>query len=101
MSRVHDGARLRYRRQTCCIGVVGEEVKRTTYDRAQRQEYRRKVRLCLDVFEMVLARFRFDSEEPLTGMEIECNLVDADYQPAMSTRLRPDRTGGTAYQAGQ
>jgi hypothetical protein len=89
---------LRYRRETCCIGVVGEEVKRTTYDRAQRQEYRRKVRLCLDVFETMLARFRFDSDRPLTGMEIECNLVDADYQPAMSNRLVLDAIADPAYQ---
>src|ERR1700741_3014313 len=98
MSRVHDGARLRYGRQTCCIGVVGEEVKRTTYDRAQRQEYRRKVRLCLDVFETMLERFRFDSGRPLTGMEIECNLVDADYQPAMSNRFVLDPIGDPAFQ---
>jgi hypothetical protein len=62
---------------------VGDEVKRTTYDRAHRREYRRKVQLCLDVFETMLAQSRFDSDRPLTGMEIECNLVDADYQPAM------------------
>src|SRR6202008_2900047 len=98
MSRVHDGARLRDRRQTCCIGVVGEEVKRTTYDRAQRQEYRRKVRLCLDVFETMLARFRFDVDRPLTGMGIECNLVDADYQPAMSNRVVLDAIADPAYQ---
>src|ERR1700758_3094648 len=98
MSRVHDGACLRYRRQTCCIGVVGEEVKRTTYDRTQRQEYQRKVRQCLDVFETMLARFRFDSDRPLTGMEIECNLVDADYQPAMSNRLVLDAIADPAYQ---
>ncbi|HEY0226579.1 MAG TPA: glutamate--cysteine ligase [Mycobacterium sp.] len=65
---------------------MGEEVKRTTYDRAQRREYRRKVQLCLDVFETMLAQSRFDTDRPLTGMEIECNLVDADYQPAMSNR---------------
>src|SRR3984957_10094615 len=34
----------------------------------------------------MLAQSRFDTDRPLTGMEIECNLVDADYQPAMSNR---------------
>jgi gamma-glutamyl:cysteine ligase YbdK (ATP-grasp superfamily) len=77
---------------------VGEEVKRTTYDRAQREEYRRKVRLCLDVFETMLARSRFDADRPLTGMEIECNLVDADYQPAMSNRVVLDAIADPAYQ---
>ena len=65
---------------------MGDEVKRTTYERVHRQEYRRKVQLCLDVFETMLAQASFDFERPLTGMEIECNLVDDDYQPAMSIR---------------
>jgi gamma-glutamyl:cysteine ligase YbdK (ATP-grasp superfamily) len=77
---------------------VGEEVKRTTYSRAHRREYRRKLRLCLDVFETMLEQSRFDSGRPLTGMEIECNLVDADYQPAMSNRLVLDAIANPAYQ---
>jgi hypothetical protein len=77
---------------------VGEEVKRTTYDSAHRQEYRRKVRLSLDVLETMLEQSRFDSDRPLTGMEIECNLVDDDYQPAMSNRLVLDAIADPAYQ---
>jgi hypothetical protein len=65
---------------------VGEEVTRTTYNRAHRQEYRRKVQLCLDVFETMLAQSSFEFDRPLTGMEIECHLVDGDYQPAMSNQ---------------
>jgi hypothetical protein len=78
---------------------VGEEVKRTTYDRAHRREYRRKVQLCLDVFETMLAQSRFDSDRPLTGMEIECNLVDADYQPAMSNRAVLAAIADPAFQS--
>lgn len=77
---------------------MGEEVKRTTYDSAHRREYRRKIQLCLDAFETMLAESCFDSEQPLTGMEIECNLVDADYQPAMSNRHVLDAIGDPAYQ---
>lgn len=77
---------------------MGEEVKRTTYDSAHRREYRRKLALCLDVFETILARSRFDAVQPLTGMEIECNLVDADYQPAMSNRHVLEAIGNPAYQ---
>ena len=62
---------------------MGEDVKRTTYTRVDRQEYRRKVELCLDVFGTMLRQSNFEFEHPLTGMEIECNLVDDDYQPAM------------------
>jgi hypothetical protein len=77
---------------------VGEEVKRTTYNRAHQREYRRKVQLCLDVFETMLARSSFDSDQPLTGMEIECNLVDAYYQPAMSNRYVLEAIADPAYQ---
>lgn len=77
---------------------MGEEVKRTTYDRGHRREYRRKVQVCLDVFETMLAQSRFDSDLPLTGMEIECNLVDAGYQPAMSNRYVLDAIADPAYQ---
>src|ERR1700758_3467749 len=34
----------------------------------------------------MLAQSSFDFERSLTGMEIECNLVDARYQPAMANR---------------
>ncbi len=77
---------------------MGEEVKRTTYNRTHRREYRRKVQLCLNVFETMLAQSRFESDRPLTGMEIECNLVDADYQPAMSNRDVLNAIGDPAYQ---
>jgi gamma-glutamyl:cysteine ligase YbdK (ATP-grasp superfamily) len=77
---------------------VGEEVKRTTFDSAHRREYRRKVQLCLDVFETMLARSCFDSDQPLTGMEIECNLVDAGYQPAMLNRDVLAAIADPAYQ---
>ena len=63
---------------------MGEEVTQTEFSRAHRQQYRRKVQLCLDVFETMLNQSSFDFDRPLTGMEIECNLVDSGYQPAMS-----------------
>ncbi len=75
---------------------MGEEVKQTDYSRAHRREYRRKVQLCLDVFETMLAQSSFEFERPLTGMEIECNLVDAelsarDEQPGSAWRRSPTR----------
>jgi hypothetical protein len=77
---------------------VGEEVKRSAYGHAHRQEYRRKVQLCLDVFETMLAQSSFEFDRPLTGMEIECNLVDADYQPAMSNQHVLAAIADPAYQ---
>ena len=65
---------------------MGDEVAQGSYSRSQRQRYRRKVQQCLDVFETMLAQSSFEFRQPLTGMEIECNLVDEDYQPAMANR---------------
>ncbi|MBS1696395.1 MAG: glutamate--cysteine ligase [Actinobacteria bacterium] len=77
---------------------MGEEVNQTQYTRAHRREYRRKVQLCLDVFETMLGESSFEFERPLTGMEIECNLVDADYQPAMNNSEVLAAIADPAYQ---
>ncbi|MFN8090599.1 MAG: glutamate--cysteine ligase, partial [Mycobacterium sp.] len=77
---------------------MGEDVKQTNYSRAHRMAYRRKVQLSLDVFETMLAEASFDSEQPLTGTEIECNLVDAEYQPAMSNQEVLASIADPAYQ---
>jgi len=77
---------------------VGEEVSRTQFSREQRREYRRKVQLCLDVFETMLAQSSFDTRRPLTGMEIECNLVDGDYQPALRNQEVLAAIADPAYQ---
>jgi gamma-glutamyl:cysteine ligase YbdK (ATP-grasp superfamily) len=77
---------------------VGEEISRTEFSRAQRREYRRKVQLCLDVFETMLAQSSFEFDRPLTGMEIECNLVDGDYQPALRNQQVLASIADPAYQ---
>jgi hypothetical protein len=62
---------------------MGEDVAGRRFTREDRQRYRLKVRRCLDTFARMLAESRFDFERPLTGLEIELNLVDASYDPAM------------------
>jgi len=62
---------------------MGEEVQRREFTRADRAAYRQKVRRCLDVFAQMLRESRFDFERPLTGLEIELNLVDERADPAM------------------
>ncbi len=62
---------------------MGEEVASRQFSRQDRQRYRAKVRKCLDVFARMLAESKFDVERPMTGLEIEFNLVDADLDPAM------------------
>ena len=62
---------------------MGTEVERRVFTRADRAAYRQKVRQCLDVFAQMLRESRFDAERPMTGLEIELNLVDDRAEPAM------------------
>ena len=61
-------------------------VKRSTqqeFTRADRTRHREKVRRCLDVFARMLREARFDTDDPMTGLEIELNLVDDAGDPAL------------------
>ncbi|MEW2445245.1 glutamate--cysteine ligase [Micromonospora marina] len=62
---------------------MGEDVGVRTFSREDRARYREKVRRCLDVFAEMLRESRFDVERPMTGLEIELNLVDDGFDPAM------------------
>lgn len=62
---------------------MGDDIASTQFTREQRTRYRAKVRRCLDVFERMLRERVFDSARPLTGLEMELNLVDEAWQPAM------------------
>ncbi|GAA2598860.1 glutamate-cysteine ligase family protein [Winogradskya consettensis] len=62
---------------------MGEEVERRDFTREDRTKYRQKIRRSLDVFAAMLRESRFDFERPMTGMEIELNLVDDNADPAM------------------
>ncbi|ASW55008.1 hypothetical protein [Plantactinospora sp. KBS50] len=62
---------------------MGEQIGAHTFSRADRARYRQKIRRCLDVFAEMLRESRFDTDRPMTGLEIELNLVDADAMPAM------------------
>jgi gamma-glutamyl:cysteine ligase YbdK (ATP-grasp superfamily) len=77
---------------------MGDEVSGTGYSRERRQRYREKVQLCLDVFERMLAGWEFDSDHPMTGLEIELNLVDAGYQPTMTNMAVLEEIADPAFQ---
>jgi hypothetical protein len=62
---------------------MGAEVDATTFSREDRKRHREKVRKCLDVLARMLTESCFDFERPMTGLEIELNLVDDDGEPAM------------------
>ena len=77
---------------------MGAEVTGTAYSREQRQRYREKVQQNLDVFERMLATSSFEFDRPMTGMEIELNLVDSDYQPRMGNADVLERIADPGYQ---
>src|SRR4051812_44743652 len=62
---------------------MGEEVAHQEFTREDRTRYREKVRRCLDVFARMLRESRFDADAPMTGLEIELNLVDEVGDPAL------------------
>ncbi|TWP50907.1 glutamate--cysteine ligase [Lentzea tibetensis] len=62
---------------------MGEDVAKHEFSREDRTRYRTKVRRCLDVFARMLRDSRFDFERPMTGLEIELNLIDEQGDPAM------------------
>jgi hypothetical protein len=63
--------------------AMGEDVETREFSRQDRQRYREKLRQGLDVFARMLSESRFDFDRPLTGLEIEFNLVDGSFDPAM------------------
>ena len=62
---------------------MGEEVEAQEFSRADRTRHREKVRRCLDVFARMLREARFDTDDPMTGLEVELNLVDDKGDPAL------------------
>ena len=62
---------------------MGAEVDATQFTREDRKRHREKVRKGLDVLARMLTESRFDFERPMAGLEIELNLVDDDFEPAM------------------
>ncbi|TYL45872.1 glutamate--cysteine ligase [Nocardioides sp. BGMRC 2183] len=62
---------------------MGDHVDPQEFSRADRTRHREKVRRCLDVFERMLAEAVFDTDDPMTGLEVELNLVDDVGDPAL------------------
>ncbi len=77
---------------------MGDDISSGYFTREQRQRYREKVRRCLDVFEKMLAEHSFDFDRPLTGLEIELNLVDQHWQPDMANERVLKAIADPAYQ---
>jgi gamma-glutamyl:cysteine ligase YbdK (ATP-grasp superfamily) len=62
---------------------MGQEVAAKQFTREDRQQYRRKVHACLEVFARMLAESRFEPARGSFGLEIELNLTGDNGEPAM------------------
>ena len=73
---------------------MGQDVDRTLFSRRDRQSYRSKVQRCLDALTLMLREHPFAHDEPMTGVEVELNLVDdGELVPARTSS--PSWAGGT------
>ncbi|KAA1423410.1 glutamate--cysteine ligase [Mumia zhuanghuii] len=62
---------------------MGQEVDPQIFTREDRTAFRAKIRQSLDVFSRMLRDATFDAARPMTGVEIELNLIDVDGMPAL------------------
>src|SRR4051794_37869096 len=78
---------------------MGEEVAQQEFTREDRTRYREKVRRCLDVFARMLREARFDADAPMTGLEIELNLVDELGDPALKNTQALEEIADSDFQS--
>ena len=77
---------------------VGADVEQARYTREQRQHYREKVRRDLDVFERMLSHSQFEFDRPMTGIEVELNLVSEDLGPKLDNKAILEQIADPDYQ---
>lgn len=77
---------------------MGEDVPAQEFGRADRTRHREKIRRNLDVFARMLREARFDTDDPLTGLEVELNLVDDAGDPALRNADALDAIADPAFQ---
>jgi gamma-glutamyl:cysteine ligase YbdK (ATP-grasp superfamily) len=77
---------------------MGEDVDAQEFSRADRTRYREKVHRCLDVFERMLSEDLFHTDDPMTGLEVELNLVDDAGDPALKNAEVLEAIADPAFQ---
>src|SRR4249919_1103573 len=77
---------------------MGTEVDLQEFSRSDRTRHREKVRRCLDVFARMLRESYFDVEDPMTGMEIEFNLVDDEGHPSLKSAEALEAIANPSFQ---
>ncbi len=77
---------------------MGEDVDAQEFSRADRTRSREKVHRCLDVFERMLSEDLFHTDDPMTGLEVELNLVDDSGDPALKNTEVLEAIADPAFQ---
>jgi hypothetical protein len=62
---------------------MGKDLAEAVFSPPDRVHYRQKVRDCLDTLAVMVGDVDFAPESPMTGLEIELNLMDVHAEPAM------------------
>ncbi|MEJ3657508.1 glutamate--cysteine ligase [Actinomycetes bacterium KLBMP 9759] len=77
---------------------MGRDVEHMVFTREDRRRFRDRIRQSLDALTQMLRESQFEFERPLTGLEIELNLVDEDGEPANVNAQVLDRLADPAFQ---
>jgi hypothetical protein len=78
---------------------MGKDLNGVVVMQDDRVHYRQKVRRCLDVLARMLDDCAFAGDSPMTGLEIELNLMDADAEPAMRNAEILEALADPSFQA--
>lgn len=73
---------------------MGREITSAEWDFSLPDRFRSKVQLDLDVFEKILTRSKFADEIPMTGVELELDLIDDRGQPVFENLAVIEATRG-------
>jgi hypothetical protein len=77
---------------------MGQDVTNLVYTQHDQQHYQEKMQLCLDALGRMLVGDGFSAGPEQMGMEIELNLVDETFDPAMANRAVLERIDDPAFQ---
>ncbi len=77
---------------------MGDDVGIRSFTRQDRTRFRAKVARDLEALAAMLAEGRFKVAQPQLGLEIELNLVDDEYAPAMSNEAVLNAIANPAFQ---
>ncbi|MEV6842057.1 glutamate--cysteine ligase [Actinoplanes sp. NPDC051411] len=78
---------------------MGKDLLTAVFAPEDRVQYRQKVRRCLDALAIMLDRESFETDNGMTGLEIELNLIDAQAQPVMRNAEVLAGLGDPTFQA--